>query len=261
MRKRFYRCFYWSIPGWFPLVDYELMEIVGDFQESVSIKGHILELGCYKGKSSILLGKLLGQSEELILVDLFEEIGASSVMDTPLYKGLTQKTLERNLKLFQVEATILKIDSGNIAESTETRAFRLIHIDAGHTYEPASKDLDSALHIMQEAGVIILDDYRNISFPGMWVAFAEFVSNREVSVLLATETKAYLVKTEHLNTYKPLLDSIKLSRQFRVLSSTGDPFVTLEFKFIRRFIQKLYSAAGLVSIRLSNLLNKIRLKE
>jgi len=237
------------------------MEIVGDFQESASIKGHILELGCYKGKSSILLGKLLGQSEELILVDLFEEIGASSVMDTPLYKGLTQKTLERNLKLFQVEATILKIDSGNIAESTETRAFRLIHIDAGHTYEPASKDLDSALHIMQEAGVIILDDYRNINFPGMWVAFAEFVSNREVSVLFATETKAYLVKTEHLNTYKPLLDSIKLLRQFRVLSSTGDPFVTLEFKFIRRFIQKLYSAAGLVSIRLSNLLNKIRLKE
>jgi hypothetical protein len=259
MKSDAYKFFYWSIPGWLPLVDFKLIQMIGNFQNMTVIQGPMLEIGCYKGKSSILLGKLLRQNEELVLVDLFEEIGANSVVDTPLYKGLTQKVLQRNLKIFQVNANIYKIDSEKIMESIGKRNFRIIHVDAGHTYGPVSKDLQSALSMIQEAGVIILDDYRNINFPGMWIAFAEFVSNSDISVIFATETKAYFVKTNHLNNYKSLIDEIKDSRKFRILSTPDDPYLTLRFNHTLSVVQKLYSAAGFASVRLSNLLKKIKL--
>jgi|694.fasta_scaffold50205_5 predicted O-methyltransferase YrrM len=259
MKKSVYRYFTWSVPGWLPLVDHILIEIIGKFQRTATIQGPILEIGCYKGKSAILLGKLLGEKEELFLVDLFEKISTENVMDTPLYAGLTQRNLERNLRLYQIDATVLKIDSQDIMETLSTRNFRMIHIDAGHTYGPVSKDLHSAISMIQDDGVIILDDYRNISFPGMWLAFAEFLSNKNASVLFATETKVYLVKTEHLETYKSLLEHIRESPKFRILSSTGDSYYTLEFNLIFRLVQKLYSAAGLVSIRFSNLVDSMKL--
>ena len=259
MKKSLYRYFAWSVPGWLPLVDHILIEVIGNFQKTATIQGPVLEIGCYKGKSAILLGKFLGASEELLLVDLFEKISTENVMDTPLYASLTQRILERNLRLYQVDATVLNIDSQDIMENVSTRNFRLIHVDAGHTYGPVSKDLQSAISMIQDNGIIILDDYRNIIFPGMWLAFANFLLNNNASVLFATETKAYLVKTEHLETYKSLVEEIRESPMFRILSSTGDSYCTLEFNFIFRIVQKLYSAAGLLSIHFSNLVDRMKL--
>ena len=206
MQKKTYRYLHRSIPGWFLLVDFYLMGMVGDFQELAALQGPILEFRCYKVKSAILPGKLPGPDEELFLVELFEGIGTSGVMDTPLYGGLTQKTLERKLRLFQVDKTTLGINSHEIIESLSIRDFRIIYFNGGHTYEPVWKDLKSAIGIIHDTGVIILDHCRNISFPGMLLAFAEFLFNRNISVPFATETKTYLVKTELLETNRPLLE-------------------------------------------------------
>ena len=50
-----YRALSWRVPGWFPLVDFELFRTISEVQLEAGFHGDILEIGTYKGKSGILL--------------------------------------------------------------------------------------------------------------------------------------------------------------------------------------------------------------
>lgn len=108
-----------TVDGWFYAVDVDFFSTLLGCQTAEDIKGDMLEIGTYRGKSAILMGYGLRDDEELMICDLF-----SAVMDhadIPLnrrqqYSGLEQDEFLANWDVSTLAGQRLK--SANHQNST-----------------------------------------------------------------------------------------------------------------------------------------------
>ena len=151
-----------SIEGWFYAVDVDFFSNLLAYQRADGIKGDMLEIGTYQGKSAILMGYGLRDDEELVVCDLFGAVMDHA--DIPLsrrqeYSGLQEEEFLANWDRFHARRPTLEV-----CESSELdlgdRVFRFIHVDGCHSYQCVVKDIRLAAAHTAERGVIALDDYR-----------------------------------------------------------------------------------------------------
>ena len=60
-----------TVDGWFYAVDVDFFSKLLAYQRTEGVKGDMLEIGTYQGKSAILMGYGLRDDEELVVCDLF----------------------------------------------------------------------------------------------------------------------------------------------------------------------------------------------
>lgn len=85
----------------------------------------------------------------------------------------------------------------------------LIHIDGEHTELGAGKDLEWASQVLAPGGVIVVDDYVHIWFPGIASAMHSFLRAADFRIVLVTENKAYLCReSQHAKWYARLEASL-----------------------------------------------------
>ena len=168
-----------TVEGWFYAVDVDLFSNLLAHQRTGDIKGDMLEIGTYQGKSAILMGYGLRNDEELVVCDLF-----SAVMDhadIPLnrrqqYSGLEEDEFLANWDRFHIRRPRLEV-----CESSELdlgdQVFRFIHIDGCHSYQCVAKDISLAVTHTAKRGVIAMDDYRAVEAPGVAAAVWQAVDN------------------------------------------------------------------------------------
>jgi hypothetical protein len=168
-----------TVEGWFYAVDVDFFSNLLAHQRTGDIKGDMLEIGTYQGKSAILMGYGLRDDEQLVVCDLF-----SAVMDhadIPLnrrqqYSGLEQDEFLANWDRFHTRRPRLEV-----CESSELdlgdQVFRFIHIDGCHSYQCVAKDISLAVTHTAERGVIAMDDYRAVEAPGVAAAVWQAVDN------------------------------------------------------------------------------------
>lgn len=95
------------------------------------------------------------------------------------------------------------------------RQFDLVHIDGRHTQEAAARDLDEADRILADDGVIVVDDYRHVAFPGVAYAMYCFLEPRGYRIFLTTENKAYLTRTSSADRwYRAMERSLTEQQQY-----------------------------------------------
>ena len=102
--------------------------------------------------------------------------------------------------------------------------FSLIHIDGEHSQAAANSDLRSASRRLAPGGVIVVDDFRHLSFPGVTAAVFNFLNSSEFCAFCLTPNKIYICeKTNYnLNFNRVLNFSKKLGIEFETLfKSTG----------------------------------------
>jgi hypothetical protein len=73
----------------------------------------------------------------------------------------------------------------------------LIHVDGEHTEAGAEADLHWSGQIIAPDGLIIVDDYVHIWFPGIASAMHAFLRSADFRIVLVTENKAYLCRASH----------------------------------------------------------------
>jgi predicted O-methyltransferase YrrM len=73
----------------------------------------------------------------------------------------------------------------------------VVHVDGRHDEVHAELDLENAHRLLADDGVIIVDDYRHISFPGIPSAMYRFLERRNYRIFLVSENKAFLCRTPH----------------------------------------------------------------
>src|ERR1700749_2091590 len=88
-----------SVDGWFYAIDVDFFSNLLAFQRTDGIKGDMLEIGTYQGKSAILMGYGLRDAEELVVCDLFGAVMDHA--DIPLsrrqhYSGLEEEEFLAN---------------------------------------------------------------------------------------------------------------------------------------------------------------------
>lgn len=183
-----------GIPGWFSAIDAWLFTGISQWQEEEHLSGDLLEIGVYEGRSAILLGHLLGEGERLVLCDLFDQPATSaSASDGPAgYAGLTlDGFLATYRRHHPYPPTVYQCLSSRLGDLEKTRAFRMIHIDGSHDYEDVRSDIDLVPRLLQDGGIVILDDYRTLHTPGVSAAIWESVVNGRLRPICLTHDKMY----------------------------------------------------------------------
>jgi predicted O-methyltransferase YrrM len=186
-----------DVPGWMRTVDMQLFDHVLAAQLDQSVYGDILEIGCYHGKSAIMLGYGLREDESLTVCDLFDSDPSGAPAEgIDAYRGLTADDFRRQYMERHTKGPVIHVcPSGVLRQLLESRRFRFIHIDGGHSYHVVATDIEIALDVSRPDCVVVLDDYRSPHTPGVSAAFWEAVTRRNVYPFLLSEGKAYCATT------------------------------------------------------------------
>ncbi|MEV5435717.1 class I SAM-dependent methyltransferase [Streptomyces sp. NPDC052682] len=184
-----------DVPGWFPPLDQVLFTWFLEQQETHAVRGDLLELGVYLGKSAILLGRHLRDGERFTVCDLFGSDApddANQAETSKSYASLTRQAFERNYLAFHdTLPTVIQGPSSVIPAHVARRTCRFVHIDASHLYEHVQGDIAAARDLLLPEGVVVLDDFRSEHTPGVSVAAWEAVLNRGLRPVCLSTQKLY----------------------------------------------------------------------
>ncbi|NOZ72138.1 MAG: class I SAM-dependent methyltransferase [Chloroflexi bacterium] len=172
-----------SIPGWFTYDDCVHFHLVLSMQSYLGIKGDLLEIGSYHGRSTACMAAYLQPGERLVVCDAFEQPTDDAYHDKP-----SPARLRHNLLLVNPELDWAQVDVRvGLSSELELGAalFRFIHIDGGHSPEVALADMRLCAAHLAPQGVMVMDDYENRYWPGVTAAVDLFLAEYSDFTVLA----------------------------------------------------------------------------
>ena len=161
----------------------ETAKILELARKCLNVEGDFVEMGCYKGDTSLLLAEILKDSEKrLWIYDSFEGLPEKSEFDESVL-GENFKTGELGVTKREVKQRFLKanlpvpvIKKAWFADLTfddlpERIAFAFLD---GDFYESIRDSLKLVVPRMVNGGVLVVHDYNNPALPGVKKAVDEF---------------------------------------------------------------------------------------
>jgi predicted O-methyltransferase YrrM len=190
---------YWrkrnAVVGAFWDIDFLMFDRVLRTQAERRIHGHLLEIGALYGKSAIVLGCHAAATEQVYVCDVFqadEGDAANAAENLQSYEGLTRKKFEENYQKWvgRLPTVIAELSDG-IAGHVPANSLRFAHVDGGHLYNVVKQDLHNVQGLMNDDGVVVMDDVRALHTPGVAAAVWEAVSRSGLIPIAITEQKFY----------------------------------------------------------------------
>jgi predicted O-methyltransferase YrrM len=147
-----------------------------------SLRGDVLEVGSFQGKSTFFLGHAVAQSKngKMYAVDHFKgnlgkenfyKVEKSDLSD--LEMGFN-KNIER-AGLSKIVSLINKPNYEAVSD-IEDNSVRFLYIDADHTADGVRKDLALFKSKLKAGAIIVFDDYDEDNFSGLVSVVNEFIS-------------------------------------------------------------------------------------
>lgn len=174
---------YDSIEGWF---DFE--ELYKDLINLAPSHRLIIEVGVWKGKSlSFLATEAYNAHKGLKIIGIDHFQGSRNELSSTHGQATKESILaiaQRNLQnLIKVNAVALMAEpSVNAAQLFKENECFAVFIDAEHTYEGVTKDLEAWYPKVQVGGIIAGHDYGNPDYPEVEQAVNDFFAKRGVWV-------------------------------------------------------------------------------
>lgn len=169
------------IQGW--MSDVEVMAMMG-FAKMLEgeVEGDILEIGCYRGRST----SGLAQVGRVVVVDIFT--GGENLPHEDVQPDFERNMRDRGL-LSRV--TIIRGDSKTHLAKLEPHRFRIALVDGGHSTPSALADLRGVWPLMSPGGIVFIDD---INWPSVKTAVEVFDVELKDAGRPALETKLVTTK-------------------------------------------------------------------
>lgn len=163
-----------QIPGWAGYDDLVAYTLILRTQTAAGLRGDILEIGSYLGRSAAMLVSQLVANERAVLCDAFDLVPAEGTYPTLP----TPEVLRSHLAMVVPDAPLDRVDIIK-ALSRELdfcgRQFRFIHVDGAHDYKTALADLHMAEHLLLPGGIIAVDDNACFVWPEVERAVTDFL--------------------------------------------------------------------------------------
>jgi len=191
---------YWhkrnSVAGWMCDIDFLLFDEILRSQRNNNVKGNLLEIGAYLGKSAIVMGSHAQVDEKFIICDVFtdpiRDDNSNEDENRASYNGLTRMSFEANYRRFlSNEITIVQELSEEICAHVEDESVRFAHIDGGHLYITVKQDIANATRYMKHDGLVAFDDFRSFHTPGVAAAIWEEIAASGLLPVCVSESKLY----------------------------------------------------------------------
>lgn len=185
-------------------------------ERSLSVPGHVAEVGSWRGANLLFMAKLLrilepNSNRQVHAFDAFQGLQTFSAEDGPAaaergaYKGSLDE-LNDFIGLYELEDDVV-IHDGLVEDTLprflEQRAelsFSLVYIDVD-LYQPTRLALSRFHDRLSLGGMFVLDEWNIAKFPGETVAVREFLQDypthyRMEHVALTRQPSLVLVKTK-----------------------------------------------------------------
>ena len=169
----------------------ETKKIIEIAQKCLDFEGDFVELGCYKGDTSLLIAEILRDTDKkLWLYDSFEGLPEKSREDESeigrdFKKGellVTKREVkERFLRAGLKVPVIKKAWFADLTEVNLPEKIALAFLD-GDLYESIKVSLKLVENKMSRGGVILVHDYVNSALPGVATAVDEWVKQRNKKI-------------------------------------------------------------------------------
>ena len=202
-----------SIEGWCEPVLFHTVDLINSAR--INKAGGCCEIGVHHGKLFILLNSIVDPNEKSYAIDVFEnqELNIDN-------SGQGSKTIFRkNLDLYDAhKGTNVEIIQGDSTDSAlklesiiKPGSMRIISIDGGHTAEHTINDLNLAIHMLSNQGIVIIDDILNPYWLGVIEGVTHFLKGRPTLLPVALgHNKLYLAKISYRSYYKNLFSNSPL---------------------------------------------------
>ena len=189
-----------AIEGWFfPLDQVAFTELLM-MQSQLEVRGDLVEVGVYHGKSLVLLSLLKNSEERLLGFDLFDADHEEKTRHNLDAYGVNERV--SLMKGYTSEIAQVELDA------MLASPLRFLHIDAGHEYHEVLEQLYLFSPYLAERGIIAMDDYQDREFPGIEAAvldFAELDRPRRFVPFLAGGNKLFLCCSHIATEFQKLL--------------------------------------------------------
>jgi hypothetical protein len=210
-----------DVPGFLDGLDAALFLRLGEVQARHGIRGHLLEIGAWYGRSAIVLGAVKRQDEELHVCDLFETPPPTAAgrcelagKDVPL-AAPSRTQFEAAYEGVHGELPVVHQCASSMLSASELGAnqFRFIHIDGSHNYDAVLRDIALARELAADKCVIIFDDFRNLGHLGVAAAVWPTVVSSEVEPFACTPAKLYTtLEKQHTHAYRRAVETFAAER-------------------------------------------------
>jgi hypothetical protein len=200
-------------------------------QTENGVRGHIAEIGVYKGRFFIALALSLSRDERAIAIDKFD------FPDHGVYD-----TFRKNLTLHRVPADVvvtIKADTGifdfaSFDAQLNNKSIRFFHLDGDHHRQGLLNDLNIAIRHLHDAGIICVDDMVHPCYPVLGQAVDDFLhQNPEFVVFCVVDrndiveaAKFLICRAHHASHYVNLLRKTFAKNLF-ILPANFEQFSTI----------------------------------
>jgi hypothetical protein len=199
---------YSHVEGWLGDRMWQIVEVIGTIFDGNGVRGHIAEFGVHHGLFLFLLNVLRNDHEECFAIDVF----ADQHLNIDHSGGEDRRSLEsflshiealmpsqrRHFRIVQRDTT--SFSAPEIVDLFGEKGLKFLSIDAGHTRQHACNDLSLAQEVVVPGGIVALDDYMSVHWPGVTEGFYRFMDsqNRRLKPFLYFQNKLFLTTvSEH----------------------------------------------------------------
>lgn len=172
----------------------ETDKIINLAKDALNVEGDFVELGCFKGDTSLLLADILrGSSKRLWIYDSFEGLPEKSTFDESVLGQdfragelyVTKREVkERFLRAGLAVPVIKKAWFSDLELGDLPERIALAFLD-GDFYESIKDSLKLVEPRMVDGGILIVHDYDNAALPGVRKAVDEWgVGERKFRIFL-----------------------------------------------------------------------------
>lgn len=197
-----------KVDGWFSRTDIEIFAALLNGQTDLGWTGSVVEIGTHHGKSFIPLA-LSNDGNKAYVIDIFDDQDKNIDKSG---KGDRARFLD-NLKSLNVPTDHITIDArlssdvsaADILNSVGTARF--FHIDGGHHLQAVESDLDLAVAVSAEHGIICVDDVFRPEWPevSMGVFGSRALNDVGFRLFAYGFNKGYWCHENHLESYQTQL--------------------------------------------------------
>ena len=196
---------YGHVEGWLGDRMWQIVNVIGTILDTNGVYGNIAEFGVHHGLFLFLLNTLRNDDEVCFAIDVFDEqrlnvdcSGRGSLSVFLSHVETLMASQQRSFRVVQRDTTSFSII--DIVNLFGKKGVKFFSIDAGHTVQHACNDLTLAQEVLVSGGVIALDDYMSVHWPGVTEGFYRFMhfQNRRLKPFLFFQNKLFLTTvSEH----------------------------------------------------------------
>ncbi len=198
------------VNGWMQPDVVRILRVLSKHQGSLSVDGHVVEIGVHHGKLFIPLQLVSSPEAKSLAIDVFDDQDLNVDQSG---RGNHGRFVQNVARWGRPEALVVRqadsttVTPAQIAEDTGG-PIRFFSVDGGHTREIVRSDMALAASSIVPGGVIIADDVFNDQWPGVIQGTLDFLDTTHDVVPFAIGfNKVFFTTSEFASRYIEALAS------------------------------------------------------